>query len=97
MAQTNVNIRIDEDLKKDAEALFAELGLNMTSAVNIFIRQSLREKGIPFEITLRPEKNEEDFYNPVNLKRLALSIDQVKNNQVVTKSFEDLARMAADE
>ncbi len=52
MATTNLNIRIDRDVKDQAEELFNELGLNMTSAVNIFLRTSIREHGIPFELKL---------------------------------------------
>lgn len=52
MATTNLNIRIDRDVKEQAEELFIELGLNMTSAVNIFLRTSIREHGIPFELKL---------------------------------------------
>jgi len=49
---TNINIRIDKDLKEQAEAFFSELGLTMTSAFNIFVRQSLRQRKIPFEVSL---------------------------------------------
>ena len=48
MATTNVSIRMDSDLKAQADALFAELGMNLSTAFNIFVRQSLREGGIPF-------------------------------------------------
>ena len=51
MAQTNISIRIDEDVKKDAEILFAKLGLTLSAATNIFYRQALRTQGIPFPIT----------------------------------------------
>lgn len=47
---TNVTIRMDSDIKKDAEELFNGLGLNMTTAVNMFIRRSLVEGGIPFDV-----------------------------------------------
>ena len=49
---SNVSFRIDSDLKAQADALFAQLGMNMTTAFNIFLRQSVREGCIPFEITL---------------------------------------------
>jgi DNA-damage-inducible protein J len=51
MAQTNVNIRMDETLKTQAEDLFSELGMNMTTAFNIFVRQAVRQRKIPFEIS----------------------------------------------
>ena len=50
---TNVSIRMDSELKAQAEALFAELGMNLTPAFNIFVRQSIRNGGIPFDITVR--------------------------------------------
>lgn len=51
-ATTNLSIRMDTELKKQAEQLFSELGLNMTTAFNIFLRQAVRQQGIPFEVSL---------------------------------------------
>ena len=51
---TNVSIRMDVDLKKQAEELFADLGLNMTVATTMFLRQAVRSQGIPFEISRNP-------------------------------------------
>ena len=48
---SNISIRMDSDLKAVAEALYEELGMNLSTALNIFVRQSLRERGIPFKIT----------------------------------------------
>ena len=48
---SNISIRMDSDLKSAAEALFEELGMNLSTAFNIFVRQSLREGGIPFKIS----------------------------------------------
>ena len=53
MAKTNINIRIDEELKRDAEELFEELGLNFTTAYTLFTKQALRERRIPFEISAK--------------------------------------------
>lgn len=52
MATTNLNIRTDKSIKDQAEKIFAELGLNMTTAVNMFLRTAIREHGIPFELKL---------------------------------------------
>lgn len=49
---SNVSFRIDSDLKAKADALFAQLGMNMTTAFNIFLRQSVREGRIPFDVTI---------------------------------------------
>ena len=51
MKNVNVTLRVDEDLKKQADTLFSELGLNLTTAFNIFLRQSVREQQIPFQVT----------------------------------------------
>lgn len=55
---TNISIRMDSDLKAQADALFGELGMNLTTAFNIFVRQSLREGGIPFEVKLEGTNKE---------------------------------------
>ena len=52
MESTNLNIRTDKEVKAQAEKIFNALGLNMTTAVNIFLRQAIRENGIPFEVKL---------------------------------------------
>ncbi len=52
MESTNLNIRTDKEVKIAAEKIFEELGMNMTTAVNIFLRQTIRENGIPFELKL---------------------------------------------
>ena len=52
MATATLNIRTDKIVKEKAEELFGKLGLNMTTAINIFLRTSIREHGIPFELKL---------------------------------------------
>lgn len=52
MATTNLNIRTDKDIKDQAELIFNELGLNMTTAINMFLRTTIREHGIPFSLKL---------------------------------------------
>lgn len=57
---SNISIRMDADLKAQADALFAELGMNLSTAFHIFVRQSLREGRIPFYISLnQPDKETE--------------------------------------
>lgn len=52
MAATNLNIRTDKAIKEQAEQIFNELGLNMTTAINLFLRTAIREHGIPVELKL---------------------------------------------
>ena len=49
--KTSVNIKMDEEVKDQAKKLFDELGLDMTSAVNIFLKTAIREQGIPFVLS----------------------------------------------
>lgn len=58
MSNTSMNIRMDAEVKKQAEALFSEIGMNMTTAINIFLRQSIRENGIPFELKINQPNTE---------------------------------------
>ena len=64
MAQTLVNIRMDEDLKKNMEQTCQELGMNMTTAITIFAKKMTREKRIPFEVSVNP------FYSESNMAHL---------------------------
>lgn len=54
----NVSIRMDDALKKQAEELFNDLGMNLTTAFTIFVKQAIREQGIPFEITKETPNSE---------------------------------------
>jgi DNA-damage-inducible protein J len=49
---TNVTVRMDKELKEQVESLFSELGMNLTTALNIFMRQTVRQGKIPFEISV---------------------------------------------
>ena len=50
MATTNINIRVDSELKQSAEELFNDLGLNMSSAITMFLKSAVSYDGIPFEL-----------------------------------------------
>jgi DNA-damage-inducible protein J len=78
MATTNINVRVDTELKKSAEALFADLGLNMTAAITMFLKSAISHDGIPFEVKrMTPnaetraalEEYEEMKKHPDNYKR----------------------------
>ena len=61
-ANTNINIRVDSDVKKKAQDIFSALGLDMTTAVNIFLRQAIRKNGIPLELIAdEPQKKSRQF------------------------------------
>lgn len=82
----NVNIRIDDNLKKQAEGIFSQLGLNMSTAMTIFLKETVRYRGIPFELRLPDsdtaylEKSVSDY----NAGKKAL----------IVKSLDELEKMA---
>ena len=88
MAQTNLTIRIDENIKYEAEILFSRIGLNLSSAINIFFRQAVREQSIPFEL-----KPYDDYYAGENLKRLKRSEEQSERGEVISFSMDELLAM----
>ena len=56
MPVTNINIRVDSEIKTKAQELFASMGMDMTTAINVFLRKTILQKGIPFNVTTEPEK-----------------------------------------
>jgi len=86
---TNISIRMDNDLKAAAEALYAELGMNLSTAFNIFVRQSLREGGIPFKITTQTP-NQETVNAMLEAERIAKDAS-VKGYTNMNELFTDLS------
>jgi len=87
MAQTLVNFRIDETNKKQMEQICSELGITMSTAFNIFAKKVIREKRIPFDVSIDP------FYSESNTKALSKSIKELEEGKVVVKSMEELEAM----
>lgn len=84
---TNISIRMDAELKSQADELFAELGMNISTAFNIFVRQSLREGGLPFDVTLN-QPNKDTIAAMLEAERIA------KDPSV--KGYTDLNQLFAD-
>ncbi|HJB59127.1 MAG TPA: type II toxin-antitoxin system RelB/DinJ family antitoxin [Candidatus Faecalibacterium faecipullorum] len=87
---TNISIRMDADLKAQADALFNELGMNLTTAFNIFVRQSLRVGGIPFEIKME-QPNKETIAAMLEAERIAHD-PNVKHYSDVEEALRELKR-----
>lgn len=80
MATTNINVRVDSELKREAEALFGDLGLNMSSAINMFLRSAINHNGIPFEVKrLTPN---------LQTKAALAEFEEMKNNPDKYKRYE---------
>lgn len=74
MAQTNINIRMDSELKKQFEEFCSDIGMSMTTAFCVFAKKAVRERRIPFEITA----DSDPFYSQANMERLKKSIVQLE-------------------
>ena len=82
---TNITISIDSDLKEQAAALFSELGMDLNTAFNLFVRESLRVGGIPFELT----PNKETIEAMEEAKRIT-DDSSVKGYDNLDELFEEL-------
>ena len=87
---TTINIRMDRDLKEQADALFQELGLNLSTAFQIFVCQSIREGGLPFEVRL-DQPNKETMAAMLEAERIARD-PSVKGYTDLDELFEDLKK-----
>ena len=67
---TNFSVRMDSDIKKQCEALYGELGINLTTAINVFLRQSLRVGGFPFDVRME-QPNKETMAAMLEAERIA--------------------------
>lgn len=85
MAQTNINIRMDDNLKQQFDFLCNELGLNMTTAFNIFAKTMVRQQKIPFEVAL-------EIPNAETLT----AIDDVNRGRNLSKAFHSVTELMED-
>lgn len=74
MAQTNISIRMDEDLKREFDSFCSDIGMSMTTAFCVFAKKAVRERRIPFDITA----DNDPFYSAANIERLKQSIAQME-------------------
>jgi DNA-damage-inducible protein J len=89
MAQTTINVRMDEGLKKQVESIFADMGLNMSTAVNIFARAVVQRREIPFKISAS-----DHFYSEENMKYLEKEAKKFDAGEgIITKTFAELEAM----
>jgi len=79
---TQVNFRIEDEVKANAEAALKEMGLNMSTAITMFLVKVGREKRIPFEITADP------FYSAENIAELERRVQSINNGSSVLKEHD---------
>lgn len=84
MANTNVTIRMDTELKRQAEELFADLGMNLTTAFTVFAKQAVREQQIPFMVSR--------IYNAETIQ----AIEDARNGIGLSREFTSVADLMED-
>ena len=80
-----MSLRMDKELKRQAEAIFAEIGVSMTTALNIFLRKAVREGGFPFELKV-------DVPNAETLAAL-VEVEAMKADPSIGKAYTDVDAM----
>ena len=85
MATVNMSIRMDTELKKQAETMLSDMGLNMTTAMNMFLRQVVRQGRIPFEIAT-------DIPNTETIEAME-EVKAMKKNPLLGKTYTDVDDM----
>lgn len=86
MAMSNINIRIDADKKAKAQELFSSLGMDMSTAINLFIQQAIEFNGIPFVIRK---------YN-AETEAAMREAEDIINGKIETKTYNSAAELFAD-
>lgn len=85
MSAVSTNIKIDPILKQESQALFENLGLNLSTAVNMFLRQAVREQAIPFRVG-----------NPLPNMETLKAIEDARNGIGLSRSFTSVAELMED-
>lgn len=80
MAQ--LNLRVDDDVKKDVELILDEIGISMSAAINVFLKRVARDRKIPFELSADP------FYNEKNMVRLRKAVADVERGASTLKQHD---------
>ena len=75
MATTTITVRTDDFIKQQAQELFSNLGLDMSAAVNVFLRAAIKAKAIPFAIADGPDAEYQTYIRETIAKRMANADD----------------------
>ena len=89
MAQTTLSVRIDSELKRQLDALCADVGMTTSTAVNLFAKAFVRERRLPFDVVAS-----DAFYSEANMDHLRKSARQMEVGRTVTKTLEELEKLA---
>jgi len=89
ISTTNMSFRVDKELKKEADTLFKKLGLNTSVALNMFLRQSVEEQGIPFNSTLEKKPSR-------RLLKALKEAEKIESGKKYAKSYNNIEELFED-
>lgn len=84
-----INVNVPTNVKKEANILFEKLGLNMSTAINMFLKKSIKENGIPFDLKL-------DNDNEKELNETKEELRKMENHEIEYKKFKDVSSLMKD-
>ena len=84
MSKTSMSIRLDREVKEQAQQVFSHLGMDMTTAINIFLRQAIQYQGLPFDVKI--DEN----------RKLLQVVTDVEQNRNMSRSFESVSDLMED-
>ena len=84
MSKTSMSIRLDSEVKEQAQQVFNDLGMDMTTAINIFLRQAIQYQGLPFDVKI--DEN----------RKLLQVVTDVEQNRNMSQSFESISDLMED-
>jgi len=82
-----LQVRVDDNVRLQASEIAKSMGIDLTTAVRMFLQQMINERGIPFKPRIDP------FYSDINQERLLQSIESLNNGEVITKTIKELKEM----
>ena len=89
---TTVSLRIEDKMKKELDAMCAEMGMNITTFFMIYVKRALRDRKIPFEIVAPKDS----FYSKENTESIKESMQQIRDGKIVQKTMEQLEAMESE-
>lgn len=89
---TTISLRLDDEMKKELDAMCEEMGMNISTFFMIYAKKALRDRKIPFEISAPVEP----FYTENNFAQLRKSNEQIEEGKVIVKTMKELEEMAID-
>ncbi len=96
MSTQSTNIRIDTELKRQAQQLFSDLGMDMTTAVNIFLRQAVREQAIPFRIGEPARPNAETLEAIAEMREMLAEMQEMLAHPEKYRGYHDIDEMMVE-